>query len=96
MTTQRRWSRRPIYVDAPYYLGYRVGDQEIGFNPHGHAEGMTLPVGYFEVADIKASIQELLAAGAQVQQEPTDVGGGKLVARLNDADGNAVGLMQNP
>jgi predicted enzyme related to lactoylglutathione lyase len=84
------------YADAPYYLGYRIGDHEIGFNPHGHAEGMTGPVGYFEVADITASIGELLAAGAVVQQDPTDVGGGKLVARLADADGNPIGLMQQP
>jgi len=67
-----------------------------GVYPHGHAEGMTGPVNYWEVTDINASIQELLHAGAQVQQDPRDVGGGKLVATLKDADGNPIGLMQNP
>ena len=57
---------------------------------------MTGPVNYWEVTDINASIQELLHAGAQVQQDPRDVGGGKLVATLKDADGNPIGLMQNP
>ena len=29
--------------DAPYYVGYEVGDQHIGLNPNGHAQGMTGP-----------------------------------------------------
>jgi hypothetical protein len=67
------------YAKSPYYLGYRVGDLEIGFDPHGHSRGMTGPVGYWQVDDIRKSVQELLGAGAQAQQEVTDVGGGKLI-----------------
>src|SRR6476660_6084308 len=37
------------YADAPYYIGYRVGEQEIGLLPSGHASGMTAPLGYFHV-----------------------------------------------
>ena len=81
------------YADAPYYAGYKVGDQEIGLDPNGHKEGMT---GYYEVEDIKKSLRLLLDAGAQVQQEVRDVGGGKLIAAVNDADGNIIGLMQSP
>jgi predicted enzyme related to lactoylglutathione lyase len=84
------------YVDAPYYLGYRVGGLEIGFNPHGHNEGMTGPVGYWQVADIRAIVKELLEAGGQAQQEVTDVGGGKLTATVKDTDGNVIGLVQSP
>lgn len=25
------------YADMPYYVGFRVGDQEIGLDPNGHA-----------------------------------------------------------
>jgi len=55
---------------------------------------MTGPVGYWEVNDIKKSLQLLLDAGAQVQQAVKDVGGGKLTAWVKDADGNIIGLMQ--
>jgi predicted enzyme related to lactoylglutathione lyase len=84
------------YADAPYYVGFRVGGQEFGLNPHGHAEGMTGPVGYVEVDDIEATIASLTGAGAQQQGQVRDVGGGKLIATLTDADGNPIGLIQNP
>src|SRR6266849_5700198 len=84
------------YVDEAYYVGFRVGDQEIGLDPHGHNKGITGPVGYWEVADIKQSLQSLLDAGAQAQQEVQDVGGGKLIASVKDADNNDVGLIQSP
>jgi predicted enzyme related to lactoylglutathione lyase len=82
------------YVDTAYYVGFRVGDQEIGLDPNGHRKGMTGPVGYWQVTDIKKSLQLLLDAGAQLQQAVKDVGGGKLTAWVKDADGNIIGLMQ--
>jgi predicted enzyme related to lactoylglutathione lyase len=56
---------------------------------------MTGPVGYWHVEDIRASVQQLLDAGAQVQQEVRDVGGGRLVATVTDSDGNVTGLVQS-
>ena len=84
------------YMDEAYYVGFKVGDQEIGLDPNGHNKGMTGPVGYWHVTDIKKSLQLLLDAGAQAQQEVTDVGGGKLIASIKDADSNIIGLMQLP
>src|SRR3989440_10240425 len=84
------------YMDKAYYVGFRVGDQEIGLDPHGHNQGMTGPVGYFHVSDIRQSLQALLDAGAHTQQEVKDVGGGRLIAWVKDADGNIIGLLQNP
>src|SRR5947209_4303466 len=84
------------YSDEAYYVGFRVGDQEIGLDPNGHNQGMTGPVGYFQVSDIKKSLQALLDAGAQTQQEVKDVGGGRLIAWVKDADSNIIGLMQSP
>ncbi len=81
------------YADGPYYVGFRVGDQEIGLDPNGHKQGMT---GYYHVDDIKKSLQSLLDAGAQVQQEIKDVGGGRLTVSVKDADGNIIGLIQEP
>ena len=57
---------------------------------------MTGPVGYWHVDDIKESLALLLDAGAEMQQAISDVGGGKLIASVKDADGNAIGLIQSP
>ena len=83
-------------MDEPYYVGFKIGDQDIGLDPNGHKQGNDGPVGYFHVDDIRKSLQQLLDAGAQVQQEVRDVGGGKLIASVKDADGNVIGLVQLP
>jgi predicted enzyme related to lactoylglutathione lyase len=82
------------YVDGEYYVGFKVGDQEIGLDPYGHSKGLTGPIGYQQVDDIKKSLQLLVDAGAQIQQEIMDIGGGGLIAWIKDADGNITGLMQ--
>ncbi len=84
------------YVDEAYYVGFKVGDQELGLDPNGHNAGMTGPVGYWHVNDIKKSLQLLFDAGARAQQEVKDVGGGKLIASVKDADNNIIGLIQSP
>lgn len=84
------------YMDEAYYVGFRVGDQDIGLDPNGYNKGMTEPVSYYHVDDIQNSLQPLLDAGAQVVQAVKDVGGGKLVASVKDADGNIIGLLQMP
>jgi predicted enzyme related to lactoylglutathione lyase len=82
------------YVDGSYYVGFRVGDQEIGLDPNGHSKGMTGPIGYRKVEDIQESLHLLLDAGAHLLQEISDVGGGRLIAWIKDTDGNITGLMQ--
>jgi predicted enzyme related to lactoylglutathione lyase len=84
------------YADAPYYVGFRVGDQELGLDPNGHHKGMSAPLAYVEVDDIQRRLDQLLEAGAETQQPITDVGGGKLIASVRDADGNVTGLAQTP
>ncbi len=80
------------YADAPYYVGFKVGNQDIGLDPNGHKEGMTV---YYHVDDIQKSLQGLVETGARVQQEIKDVGGGRLIAIAKDADGNLIGLLQD-
>ncbi len=79
------------YMDSPYYVGFKVGDQEIGLDPHGHKEGMTV---YFHVDDIQKSLKSLLDAGATQVQEIKDIGGGGLIASVKDQNGNLIGLFQ--
>lgn len=83
------------YVDEVYYVGYRTGDQEIGLNPRGHQQGMAGPVCYWKVENIQQTLRRLLATGAVLRQDVTDVGGGRLVATVADADGNDLGLLQD-
>src|SRR4051812_22657049 len=85
------------YMKQPYYVGFRPeGSPEVGLDPNGHAQGMTGPVTYWHVDDIKAAVATLVEAGAEEQQGVRDVGGGALTAQVRDADGNTVGLFQAP
>jgi hypothetical protein len=62
-------------MDKAYYVGFSVGGQDVGLDPHGHSKGMTGPVGYWHVDDIEESLKLLLDAGAEAQQAIKDVGG---------------------
>ncbi len=78
------------YVASAYYVGYRVGDLEVGLAPNSNVG----PIAYADVEDIKSSLQAMTEVGAQIVQGIKEVGGGLLVAQVKDADGNVVGLRQ--
>src|SRR5260221_13496527 len=80
------------YSDQPYYVGFKIGDQDIGLVPNNPEAGMTA---FYHVDDIKNSLQILLDAGAQIIQEIKNVGGGRLIASAKDKDGNLIGLVQD-
>ncbi|MFI9768962.1 VOC family protein [Streptomyces sp. NPDC052415] len=84
------------YADEPYYVGYKDAGQDVGLDPNGHAKGMTGPVPYWHVDDIRATLAGLLAAGAEVLQDVQEVGAGRQIAFVKDADGNLIGLLQDP
>ncbi|HUK51087.1 MAG TPA: VOC family protein [Terriglobales bacterium] len=84
------------YADQPYYVGFKIGEQDIGLVPMGQgpmaqATGTTA---FYHINNIKQSLQSLLNDGAKIQQDMKDVGGGRLVASATDADGNIIGLIQ--
>ncbi|MEZ3179657.1 glyoxalase [Streptomyces pimonensis] len=83
------------YTDEPYYVGFRTDTHEIGIDPRGHAKGMTGPVPYWTVTDIRQTLTALVEAGAKPLQDVQDVGGGTLIASVRDPDGNFVGLFQD-
>jgi predicted enzyme related to lactoylglutathione lyase len=78
--------------DAPYYVGYELGSQHVGLVPNSPSAG---PVSYYHVADIKGTVQALIDAGAQTNEEVKNVGGGRLVGTVRDADGNVIGLIED-
>ena len=79
-------------VDSPYYVGFKVGDQDIGITPNTPPG----PTAFWHVSDIKSSLQSVVEGGGQTQQAPKDVGGGKLVETAKDAEGNLIGFVQMP
>ncbi|MET8286731.1 VOC family protein [Streptomyces sp. NPDC048448] len=83
------------YADTAYYVGFKDAGQDVGLDPNGHAKGMTGPVPFWHVDDIRATLAGLLEAGAETLQDVQDVGGGRLIASVKDPDGNLVGLLQD-
>jgi len=83
-------------TDSQYYVGYDTGGQHVGLVPGAAAQGMGSPVAYWEVADIEAKLAEVTAAGGTVTEAAHEVGGGRRVATFTDADGNVLGLLQDP
>jgi len=80
------------YVDNEYYVGFKVDDLDIGLDPNTHKHGTTA---YYGVADINATLQALLDAGAEVIQEISDVGGGRKIASVKDVNGNIIGILSD-
>ena len=80
------------YADQPYYIGFKIGDQDIGLVPNNPEAGMTA---FYHVDDIKNSLQILVDAGGKIIQDIKNVGGGRLVASAKDKDSNIIGLIQN-
>ena len=83
------------YVDSPQYVGYKIGEMEIGLVPN-RDDREPAGLAYWTVSDIEASVKALVAAGGTVVQEITDVAYGLLVASLKDPNGATVGLRQPP
>jgi predicted enzyme related to lactoylglutathione lyase len=83
------------YVDETYYVAFNVGGQDVGLDPNGHGKGMTGPVSYWRVDDIDASLAALGEAGAVTQEPVSNVGGGRRIATVKDANGNPIGLLQD-
>src|SRR2546421_12487096 len=81
------------YADAPYYIGFRTGDLEIGLDPHGRSQG---PLAYWEVKGFQEILRKLLAGGAQSDQDVKDVGCGRLTAPGKDAEGKRNGTLRVP
>jgi predicted enzyme related to lactoylglutathione lyase len=94
---------KPVWVallgepttDSPYYVGWTLDGQEVGLVPGGHRQGLVGPTPYRHVDDVAATSEALVAAGGTVKQAPQDVGGGRLVALVADAEAHLVGLIQD-
>lgn len=84
------------FADEPYYVGFQIGDIQVGIDPTGEERGMTGATPFFEVDDIRAAVDELTASGADLIEDVRGVGGGKQIAMLSDSEGSMIGLAQTP
>lgn len=99
---------RPGPDGEPAYVEFRVGDyrHELGivrgaYAPHGVGVGVgAAPAGavlYWAVDDLAATLDRLLAMGAEEHQGIVDRGGnGFVTASVVDPFGNVLGIMTNP
>jgi predicted enzyme related to lactoylglutathione lyase len=98
----KRWYRGMFdltpYFDEPFYVGFNVGGFELGLDPdvktQGPGPGGT--VAYWRVADLRAALERVATSGAVIVSPLQDVGGGILVATVQDPFGNLFGLIKDP
>lgn len=79
------------YAEQPYYVGFKVDDQDIGLVPNNPEGTVTA---FYHVDDIKNSLQILIGGGASIIQDIKNVGGDRLIASVKDKDDNIIGLVQ--
>jgi predicted enzyme related to lactoylglutathione lyase len=86
------------YFDEPFYVGFNVGGFELGLDPDTSEQqpGPGGSVTYWGVGSMTDTITTLRKEGVTVRSEPRDVGGGIIVAAIEDPFGNVIGLIENP
>ncbi len=84
------------YFEQPYYVGFTINGCELGLDPNASAEGITYPISYWHVDSTIAASEQILSAGATVNTEAKDVGGGMMMATFKDKSGNIFGIIENP
>src|SRR5580658_10111801 len=82
------------YFDEPFYVGFDVAGYELGLVPRG--DGEYVATTYWGVPDAKAAIAELIAQGATLEDDITDVGDNILVASVREPGGAVFGVIENP
>ncbi len=88
----------PPYFDEAFYVGFNIGDYELGLDPDvsGQKPGPGGSVAYWGVKDLALTLAALTAQKIRVRSQLQDVGGGILVASIEDPFGNVIGLIENP
>jgi catechol 2,3-dioxygenase-like lactoylglutathione lyase family enzyme len=87
------------YFDEPYYVGFNIAGYELGLQPEEGLKGdekADSVITYWGVENVSDSYQGLINLGATAHEEPTEVGGGIIVASLKDPWDNIIGLIFNP
>ena len=86
------------YFDEPFYVGFDIDGYELGLQPeeeptHDKTESV---VAFWGVEDVGQVYNRLIEVGATAWEEPKDVGGNIVVAKVRDPWKNIIGLIYNP
>ncbi|MBT7569358.1 MAG: VOC family protein [Rhodospirillaceae bacterium] len=86
------------YFDEPFYAGFNIAGYELGLMPDDTPAGAKTAnvLSYWGVEDIEAAAARFIAAGAEADSDPANVGGEIMVASVKDPWGNVIGLIYNP
>ena len=85
------------YFDEPFYVGFDIGGFELGLQPdQTSTEKLESVVAYWGVENVQQEFDHFVAAGAIAFEDPQDVGGDIVVAKVKDPWGNIIGLIYNP
>ncbi|KAA2244843.1 VOC family protein [Chitinophaga agrisoli] len=86
------------YFDEPFYVGFEIGGYELGLQPEENPsrDKTESVVAYWGVDDVREVFDRFLTLGALEYEQPEEVGGGIIVAKVKDPWGNIIGLIYNP
>jgi len=86
------------YFDEPYYVGFNIGEYELGLQPDDTLAGSKAAsvVTYWGVENIQEVYDRLVSLGAMENEKPYSVGGDLMTATVKDPFGNVIGLIYNP
>lgn len=102
ISTAKNWYRDILgidpYFDEPFYVGFNVGGYELGLSTEESVNNATADTSttYWGVENAQEVYDMLLAKGATEHEQPTDVGGGIIVAAVKDPWNNVFGIIYNP
>jgi predicted enzyme related to lactoylglutathione lyase len=82
------------YFDDGGYVGFDLHGYELGLN--SHSQTLHGPITYIGVEHVDEAVKELVALGARVLMGPLDVGGGIVLADLENPNGDVFGIIYNP
>ena len=85
------------YYKTEHYVGFDVGGYELGIHPGGKVQNELGGVqAFWGVDDVEAAMKKFVEHGATAFHEPTEVGGGIIIASVKDPWGNVFGFIVNP
>lgn len=85
------------YFNEPFYVGFNIGGYELGLQPEESSEPKgTSVLTYWGVDDVNQAFATLISQGASAFEQPTEVGGGIVVASVKDPWENILGIIYNP
>ena len=86
------------YFDEPYYVGFNIMGYELGLLPveEENQKRGDNTLSYWGVENIQEVFDHFLKLGAEAHEEPMNVGGELMTARVLDPWQNVIGIIFNP